>query len=337
MKRVAVLCILRAGDEMLLLQRSKEPLRGMYVPVGGHVEPFEAPREAAIREVREEAGVTLPGVTYRGTLVETSPTAYNWIVFVYEARVERFEPPACAEGELTWVADARLPETPVAEVDRVIYRLVAAGRPFMLHATYDAALRLLAVEEEISGEVYAVGADAPESSGAGPLPQPPGGFGTTPHHVRRVEREITDREEMYGILARGRYMTVALCDGAEPYVVTLSYGLDRRRNALYVHCAKVGHKQEIIRANPLACATVVEDGGYLQGECAHRYRSVVVRGAFRAVEDPEEKRHAMEVLLAHLEEDPDVVRRTQLATAAAYDRVAILRLDIASVTGKQGR
>lgn len=46
----APLCILRAGDSLLLLERHGDPDRGMYAPGGGTSCPFESPRDAAVRE-----------------------------------------------------------------------------------------------------------------------------------------------------------------------------------------------------------------------------------------------------------------------------------------------
>jgi 8-oxo-dGTP diphosphatase len=44
--------------EVLLIQRGKAgPLQGMWSLPGGHIEPGERARAAALREVREEAGV----------------------------------------------------------------------------------------------------------------------------------------------------------------------------------------------------------------------------------------------------------------------------------------
>jgi nitroimidazol reductase NimA-like FMN-containing flavoprotein (pyridoxamine 5'-phosphate oxidase superfamily) len=126
------------------------------------------------------------------------------------------------------------------------------------------------------------------------------------------------------------------CDG-EPYVVTMNYGYDRDRDVLYFHCAHTGQKIKYLKSNPRVCGTVIEDLGYVQGECAHEYQSVVFRGEFRLVGELAEKRHAMEVLLAHLEHDPKVVRARSLQEESAYDRAAILRLDIHGMTGKRGR
>lgn len=154
------------------------------------------------------------------------------------------------------------------------------------------------------------------------------------YHLRRREREILDRAELGTVLMRGRYMAVAMCRNGEPYVVTLSYGYSADENALYFHCARDGLKLDFLRANPSVCATVVEDLGYKSGECAHAYRSVVVRGPLRVVEDRADKAHGLRVLLAHQEDDPREVEGRLLPDDAAYDRVLVLRLAIAEMTGK---
>jgi len=167
LKKGGVLCLLRSGDALLLMRRAKALHHGQYVPVGGHIEPFESPRAAALREVREEAGVCLEGAAYCGVLVETSPTKYNWVTFIYLAEVERFAPPACVEGTLEWIEIDRLSEVPIPPPDAHIYRLALAGQPFALDATYDADLNLLSMREEISGrELVRASLGGAGSSGA---------------------------------------------------------------------------------------------------------------------------------------------------------------------------
>ena len=155
--------------------------------------------------------------------------------------------------------------------------------------------------------------------------------------MRRSERAIVEQDELAAILRQGRYITLALCRADEPYVVTMSYGYDAEEEALYFHCAHEGLKLDFLRHNPQVCGTVIEDQGYIQGECAHAYRSVVLRGEMRLVNPLEERVHAMEVLLRHLEDEPQTVRASTLQDDAAYGRATILRLDIHEITGKQGR
>lgn len=44
--------------EVLLIERAKGPLKGLWTLPGGHIEAGEPARMAALREVREETGVT---------------------------------------------------------------------------------------------------------------------------------------------------------------------------------------------------------------------------------------------------------------------------------------
>jgi nitroimidazol reductase NimA-like FMN-containing flavoprotein (pyridoxamine 5'-phosphate oxidase superfamily) len=156
------------------------------------------------------------------------------------------------------------------------------------------------------------------------------------YHMNRKEKEISGREQLIDIIQQGKYASIAMCREGEPYLVTMNYGYDRQRNALYFHCASKGLKLDFIRANPNACATVIEDRGYKMGECDHAFRSVVFWGTMYLVEDLQEKKRAVEVLLNHLEEDPNRVRQKSLKSDDVYQEVGILRLDIDEMTGKQG-
>jgi 8-oxo-dGTP diphosphatase len=153
LKKAVVMVLLRSGDSLLLMKRTKQPNLGKYVPVGGHVEPFETPRKAALREVEEETGCLLEDVAFRGVLVETSPADYNWIVFVYSAEIERFPLPECGEGILEWMEWSRLPEIPTPPTDLHVYGLIMNDRTFVLNAEFDSALNLLLLEDEFSGQV----------------------------------------------------------------------------------------------------------------------------------------------------------------------------------------
>jgi hypothetical protein len=86
-------------------------------------------------------------------LVETAPADYNWIVFVYSAEVDCFDPPDCAEGVLEWVSHLRVADLPTPATDHHIYRLIVAGQHFVLNAEYDQDLRLVRLEDELSGQV----------------------------------------------------------------------------------------------------------------------------------------------------------------------------------------
>ncbi len=156
------------------------------------------------------------------------------------------------------------------------------------------------------------------------------------YHLRKKEREITDQIQLHEILRKGKYVTISMCRDNEPYLVTLSYGYDQERNALYFHCSLEGLKIDFIRKNPHVCATVIEDRGYVMNDCRHVYRSVVFWGKMYLVKDLEEKKQGIEVLINHLEENPELVKKKSIPNEQRYLDTGVLRLDIEELTGKQG-
>jgi uncharacterized protein len=156
------------------------------------------------------------------------------------------------------------------------------------------------------------------------------------YHMNKKEREITDQNALRKILKQGKYVTVSMCRDSEPYIVTLSYGYDQVKNALYFHCALKGLKLDFIKTNPNVCATIIEDRGYKMGNCSQAYRSVVFWGKMYLIKNLKEKEYGMDVLLNHLEDNPKKLKRRNFESEEAYSKVGVLRLDIEEMKGKQG-
>jgi len=159
------------------------------------------------------------------------------------------------------------------------------------------------------------------------------------YHMNKKERQITDQAALFAIVTRGKYAVISLCRDNEPYLVTLNYGFDAEKKALYFHTAQEGLKMDFIKQNPRVCGTIIEDRGYLMNQCSHSYRSAVFFGTLQIVPDMAEMKHGMEIMLHHLEETPDKVREKFLQDDQVYQKrhLVILRLDIEEITGKQGK
>ncbi|MCI4671654.1 MAG: NUDIX domain-containing protein [Bacteroidia bacterium] len=153
LKRAATLCILRHGDQFLLLKRDKNPHKGMFTPVGGKIEAHESPKNAAIRECFEETGIKLEDMDFCGVLTETSPVKYNWICYAYVAEIPHMDPPDCDEGTLDWIGFDEVPQIPTPTTDWFIYKFIIDQQKFVLDATYNADLELLEMKDELSGEL----------------------------------------------------------------------------------------------------------------------------------------------------------------------------------------
>jgi len=155
------------------------------------------------------------------------------------------------------------------------------------------------------------------------------------YHMQKKDREITDQNELMEILKQGKYATISMFRGNEPYIVTLNYGYDENKNALYFHCAKKGLKIDFIKENPDVCGTIIQDLGYMTDECEQKYRSVVFWGGMFFIEDLEEKKHGIDVLINHLEKNPEKVKEKSIKSEQSYKDVGILRLDIKELSGKK--
>jgi len=151
LKKVAAMCILKADDQFLLLKRGKTPNKGKYVPVGGKLDPFEGPITAVIRETYEETGIQINNPRFCGILIESSPTNYNWISYIYLAEIPFQKVPDCDEGELHWVKIEDLLNVPTPPTDWWIYKYVLENKPFAFNASYNDQLVMTKMVNEWDG------------------------------------------------------------------------------------------------------------------------------------------------------------------------------------------
>ena len=154
------------------------------------------------------------------------------------------------------------------------------------------------------------------------------------HPLRRKDKEITDEAEVKAILREARHVTIAMSLGDEPYLATLSHGYDENRNCVYFHCAREGKKVEILDANPRVWGQALLDDGYQQGSCDHLYRTVQFHGRVTFVQDQEEKAHALQVMIRHLDEKPEKIIKEQI-TPHSTGRIQVGRIDIDHISGKK--
>lgn len=153
--------------------------------------------------------------------------------------------------------------------------------------------------------------------------------------MRRADKEITDEKEIEAILEEAKVCRIAMCDRGEPYVVPVCFGYEDR--AVYFHSAREGKKLDMLRANPRVCFEVEVDVEVRPGEvpCRSgvRYRSVIGRGRAELVEDPEEKKRGLDVIMRHYGSEFLDYSKTP-AAAAAMQKTALVRIAVEEMTGK---
>jgi len=154
------------------------------------------------------------------------------------------------------------------------------------------------------------------------------------YHLRRKDKAITDEGVLREIIEGQKFMTLAMCQGDEPYLATLSYGYDADANCFYFHCAQAGRKIDVLTANPVVWGQIIEDGGYLPGQCDHAFRTVQFRGRVTFLEEMEEKRHALTLMIDVLEPDPGPVKE-RLLVDKRVGPVRVGKVTVELMTGKQ--
>ncbi len=115
----STLVYVQRGEETLMLRKTRGHQEGKWNGLGGKAEPGEMPEACAIREVREEAGLEVRTLTYKGLIVFPRFDGVNdWYVWIYLATAEG-ELREGDEGELAWIPTRDLSTLALHEGDRV--------------------------------------------------------------------------------------------------------------------------------------------------------------------------------------------------------------------------
>lgn len=140
-------------------------------------------------------------------------------------------------------------------------------------------------------------------------------------------------EEIAAILEKGTSGVLALSgENGYPYAVPISYGYDGSK--LYFHCAKSGHKLDAIRNSSKASFCIVDQDMVVPRKYTTYFRSVVVFGTIRILEDEAEKWEAIEKLAVKYAPDDNADNRRQVI-AREWANLCMLELTIEHMTGKE--
>lgn len=151
--------------------------------------------------------------------------------------------------------------------------------------------------------------------------------------MRRFKQALTP-EECDIVLGRNTSGVLAVAgDGGYPYAVPLSYV--RLDGKVYFHWATAGHKLDAVRRDDRVSFCVVDQDKVVPEAYTTYYRSVIVFGRVRILDDPDEKRRAIEALSQKYR--PGFPEAMAAEIQGAWDRFCIAELSAEAVTGKQAR
>lgn len=143
-------------------------------------------------------------------------------------------------------------------------------------------------------------------------------------------KTTTDRETIDAIIRSASVCRIGLSDDGQPYVVPVCFG--HEGDTLYFHSAPSGRKLDILRRNSRVCFEFDVDCEIVPSKAAcgwsMRYRSVVGFGSAFLVEDPEEKREALDAIVAHYGGQPADY------PADTLGKTAVVKVEIQRMTAK---
>ena len=129
---LAVLCLIKDGDRVLLQNRVKKDWQGYTLP-GGHVERGESFVDAVVREMKEETGLTIEKPKMVG--IKHFPIdGGRYIVLLFQATQFTGEVVSSEEGEMTWIDRAELAD--IAAVDDLAELLKVFDDPELTEFQY---------------------------------------------------------------------------------------------------------------------------------------------------------------------------------------------------------
>lgn len=135
---IAAFVVLRENNKIAFVLRANTGwMDGKYGLPAGKVEKNETFTHAAVREAREEAGVTIAEANLRHVLTShragDTPQENQWVDIIFEATTWQGEPYNAepeVHSELTWLDPDNLPENMIPSV-RIYMEKIRSGETYV--------------------------------------------------------------------------------------------------------------------------------------------------------------------------------------------------------------
>ena len=132
--RLTSLCYIEKDGRYLLLHRTKkenDENHDKWIGVGGKFEPGESPEECALREVKEETGLTMTEFRLRGIVTFVSDEWGTEYMHLFTCTAfEGTLATDCDEGELVWLPKAELLTKKMWAGDKIFLKALDERRDF---------------------------------------------------------------------------------------------------------------------------------------------------------------------------------------------------------------
>jgi uncharacterized protein len=165
----------------------------------------------------------------------------------------------------------------------------------------------------------------------------------SPHFapVRRKDKAVEDSEWIQEILRKGAYGILATSIDQQPYARPSLYYYDESNRCIYLHGARQGRTPDSLEGSPSVCFCVSEMGRLLPAgtalEFGVEYASVIVFGKALLIQDDEEAKRAMQLLLDKYFPHLHPGEHYRPITPEEMHRTAVYRIEIETWSGKNAQ
>ena len=147
-----VLTYVMDGDNVLLILKKRGLGDGYYNAPGGHIELEETSTEAAIRETKEETGLTVSDLKERGTLRFQFKDGMRMVCYVFTTSVWEGDLKECDEAKPFWADKNNLDYDMMWKDDKLWLPILLDGKEFEGWFVFDDREMLDAKVECVSEE-----------------------------------------------------------------------------------------------------------------------------------------------------------------------------------------
>ena len=157
--------------------------------------------------------------------------------------------------------------------------------------------------------------------------------------IRRQDRAITDDAWIAYFLGKAEYGVFATCKDGQPFTVARNFAYDPQKHVIYFHGARKGRTFENVGDGRAVNLNVSEMGEWIVADRAMnfgvKYKGVVVFGRLTVVEDADEAKLGLQLLMDKYFPALRPGVDYEAATDEDLKVTAIFRVDIEAWSGKE--
>lgn len=146
-------------------------------------------------------------------------------------------------------------------------------------------------------------------------------------------KDITNKDEILDVISKCKVCHIGFVDNETPYVLAFNFGY--KDNTIYIHCAKEGHKIEILKKNNQVCVVFDTDhdlfARHQEVACSWRmrYKSVMAWGKAEILNDYNQKVEGLNIFMKNYSElDFNF-------SAPSVNNVNVICIKIEKITGRK--